>query len=161
MVYGDYVTNQKKYISTTTIHMTTKLGNGVTYHEEDPWGSQAGPWIRWSFEITWKTKTTISPLLQSLWPQNLARWWLNLAAFTCKVAWPCIHVFFRDHVTNQNRYISTITMPAATKLRRVGICDEYLISETDTALWSGSLLRSCEMLQVLYLYYNKAYDHQN
>ena len=52
-------------------------------------------------------------------------------------------------------------MPAATKLRRVGICDEYLISETDTALWSGSLLRSCEMLQVLYLYYNKAYDHQN
>ena len=87
MVYGDYVTKQKKYISTTTIHMTTKLGNGVTYHEEDPWGSQAGPWIRWSFEITWKTKTTISPLLQSLWPQNLARWWLNLAAFTCKVAW--------------------------------------------------------------------------
>ena len=34
MVYGDYVTKQKKYISTTTIHMTTKLGNGVTYHEE-------------------------------------------------------------------------------------------------------------------------------
>ena len=36
MVLGDYVTKQKKDISTTTIHMTTKLCNGVTYHKEDP-----------------------------------------------------------------------------------------------------------------------------
>ena len=39
------------------------------------------PWITWSYEITWQTKIIISPLLQNLWPQNIAGWWLNLSGF--------------------------------------------------------------------------------
>ena len=35
----------------------------------------------WSSEIMWQSKTIISPLPQSLWHQNFARWWPTMNGF--------------------------------------------------------------------------------
>ena len=37
------------------------------------------PLITWSCNITWQTKTILSPLAQSLWPPNLLGWWYTLS----------------------------------------------------------------------------------
>ena len=42
-------------------------------------------WGSYSF-----TNRNISPLLQYLWPPNLARWWLTIGAPTHKVTWSLI-----------------------------------------------------------------------
>ena len=49
-------------------------------------------------------------------------------------------------------------MPVATKFGRVRIRASFHI--THTTIWSRGLARSCEMLNLLYLYYNNAYGHQ-
>ena len=36
------------------------------------------PLVMWSCKIMWQTKIIISPLTQSLWPPNVAVWWLTL-----------------------------------------------------------------------------------
>ena len=39
------------------------------------------PLIRWSYKITWLTKTIISPLPECAWLPNLVAWWLTLQGF--------------------------------------------------------------------------------
>ena len=51
---------------------------------------------------------------------------LTCAAFIHKVRWPYNHVVSSDHVTNSNHYISTTTMPMATKLGRVEMYNDEL-----------------------------------
>ena len=49
----------------------------VTYLEEFLFIESHGSLIVWSCKITWQAKI-MSTLLQSLWPPNLAGWWLTL-----------------------------------------------------------------------------------
>ena len=57
-----------------------------------------------------------SPIPQCLWLPNLAGWWGTLLALSHKVTQPFGHVVLQDHVTNQNHYICTTTLPITTKL---------------------------------------------
>ena len=67
-------------ISTTTVSMATKRGRLVSYHDGFL-PMLLHPLFTWSYEITWETRTTVSPPPLHLWPQNLTRWWLTLTAF--------------------------------------------------------------------------------
>ena len=76
--------------------MATKLGRKVIHHDRLLPINFHDPPITWSCEITWKTKTIISPLSQWLRPRNLVGWWLILKGsnshnvlitWSCKVTW--------------------------------------------------------------------------
>ena len=103
--------------------MATKIGRVVTYllnmilPFKIPLSDKLlDALVRWSCKITWKFKTNISSLSQCTWPTNLAGWWL-----TRRSSFPLSHshLVLRDHETNQNYYISVITMPKASKLSRM------------------------------------------
>ena len=69
--------------------------------------------ITCSCKVTWKIRSVISLLPQGLWQPNLARWWLtmtSLQAWSQTTLWTC---------DNKKHYLSTNTMPMATKLGRV------------------------------------------
>ena len=51
--------------------VATKIGKMVAYLEVLLTMKSHEPLITWSCEITWQTKTAISPLSQCLWPPNL------------------------------------------------------------------------------------------
>ena len=78
VVLQSHVTNENHYISTVWVPMATKLGRIVTYLDGLPSIKLPGFLIMWFYEITWQTKTIISPLQQCLWPPNLGGWWLTL-----------------------------------------------------------------------------------
>ena len=59
----DHVTNFKN-ISTTSVPVTTKHGKVVTYVDGFLPIKSYDPFITWSSEITWQTKTIASPLPQ-------------------------------------------------------------------------------------------------
>ena len=50
------------HISTTTVHMATKLGGVVNYHKGLLFISYKTLWSRGFSQITWQTKAIISPL---------------------------------------------------------------------------------------------------
>ena len=77
------------------------------------------PLAVWSSKITSQTKSIIPPLQQCLSPPNLTGWWLTLRGSYYQVTWPFNIVLLRDHVTNLNHYISTTTIPGATKPNRM------------------------------------------
>ena len=54
--------------------MATKLGRMVTYLDGLLSIKSHDPLITWFCEITRQTETTISPLLECLWPPNLVGW---------------------------------------------------------------------------------------
>ena len=59
------------------MYVATKLGRIVTCNVGNSPMSQ-DPLTMWSHEIMRQTKNKISPLLQSLWPPNLAGWQLMM-----------------------------------------------------------------------------------
>ena len=63
-----------KHISTTAVPMATRLGRMVTFLDVLLPIKSHDSLIMWPCEITWQTKTTISPLSECLWPPNLAGW---------------------------------------------------------------------------------------
>ena len=66
---------QNCYKSTTIMvncRMVSCLDGHIESHDR---------FIAWSCEITWQSKTIISPLLRCQWPPNLAGWWLTLRGF--------------------------------------------------------------------------------
>ena len=71
--------------------MATKLGRIVTYLDGLLTIESHDPLITWSCEITWKSNITISPLPQSLYLPNLARWRLVMRDFySCySILWSC------------------------------------------------------------------------
>ena len=102
------------------------------------------PLPTWFCKIPWQTKTTISPLLQSLWSPNLTGWWLTFKDsyhMTYHIIWllscliistPIIsydsyhmsHTTFNqvvllNHLSIWNISISTVTRFIATKLGKV------------------------------------------
>ena len=54
--------------------VATKLDRMVTYLERFLTIMSFITLITWSCEITWETKTIISPLAKCLWPPNLVGW---------------------------------------------------------------------------------------
>ena len=64
--------------------MATKFGRIVTYIDNLLSTESNEPLMIWSCEIRWQTKTIISPLIQYLWPPNLAGLWLTLIAIHSK-----------------------------------------------------------------------------
>ena len=71
------VTNKNHFISTSRVSMATKFGRMVTYLDGLLPIRSYNSVILWSCSIVWQTETIISPIQQSLWPQNLVRWWLT------------------------------------------------------------------------------------
>ena len=74
VVLQGQVANENHYISTTRVPMAEDdnlIWWAPTYKSHDPL-------ITWYYQITWKTKTIISPIPQCLWPPNLLGWWLTL-----------------------------------------------------------------------------------
>ena len=168
MVSWIHVTNKKRYISTSTRPMTTKIDKvGVyskgptsvesfdalitwpSYHMTDgkryistsvePMatklvGSNAGILsiksqnllITWSYKVTWQMKNVINSLSRDLSLSNLAEGWLMIRSHMSnhKATYSFDHVVTWVHVTNELRYIFTSTMPIATKLNRVMVCNE-------------------------------------
>ena len=90
------------------------------------------------------------------WQDGNFVWW----ASAYKVTWPFDEVFLQDHMTNQNLYISTTTVPMATKLRTMVTYLEGSYPLSDILLWSRGLARSHDKPKPLYFYYHSAYDHQ-
>ena len=168
MVSWIHVTNKKRYISTSTRPMTTKIDKvGVyskgptsvesfdalitwpSYHMTDgkryistsvePMatklvGSNAGILsiksqnllITWLYKVTWQMKNVINSLSRDLSLSNLAEGWLMIRSHMSnhKATYSFDHVVTWAHVTNELRYIFTSTMPIATKLNRVMVCNE-------------------------------------
>ena len=168
MVSWIHVTNKKRYISTSTRPMTTKIDKvGVyskgptsvesfdalitwpSYHMTDgkryistsvePMatklvGSNAGILsiksqnllITWLYKVTWQMKNVINSLSRDLSLSNLAEGWLIIRSHMSnhKATYSFDHVVTWAHVTNELRYIFTSTMPIATKLNRVMVCNE-------------------------------------
>ena len=122
MVLWSHVTNKNHFISTTRVSMATTLSGMVTYFERLLTIKSFYALITWSCKVKWQTKIIIYPQAECPWlhtwqNHNLARW-----ATTYKVTPPFDHVVLQDHETNENHYISTSTVPMATKLARMVIC---------------------------------------
>lgn len=79
-------------------------------------------------------KTIISSLPQRLWLLTRQDGELLWGATTYKVTWPRDRVVFGDHVTKQNHYVNTTTLPMVTKLDRVVPYLEALLSK----IWHDS-----------------------
>ena len=62
------------YISNIRVPMATKLGGMVTYLDGILPIKSNDSFIKWPYEITWQTKTTIYPLSEWPWPPSLLRW---------------------------------------------------------------------------------------
>ena len=58
--------------------ITTKFGKQKFWLK---WGKSSRCWWCHHVNITSQIKTIVSPLPQSLWPPNLAGWWLTLSGF--------------------------------------------------------------------------------
>ena len=113
---------------TITVPMASKLGRMVTYLGglvTIKWNSVL---ITWFCKVTWQTKVIISLLSGCLWPPNLkdgsSPWWTA----THKVTWPSDFLILWDHVTNQNHYIQTVTVPMAKQPGRMVTYFERLLT---------------------------------
>ena len=97
---------------TSYLHYHNVYGHQTWQGGDLPWGAPTHeiiwPSITWSWEITWQTKTIISPLLQFLWPPSLLRWSLiALITRSWKVTWQTKPLYLPyqsayDHQTWQN-----------------------------------------------------------
>ena len=63
------------------MQVATKLDRMLIYIQQLLTKKLLDPLVPWSSKITWQTKTIISPVLQCLWPRNLAGWRLTLRGF--------------------------------------------------------------------------------
>ena len=129
--------------------MHIKLGRVVTYYKGVAPIKSYDSLITWSFQITLQTRTIIYPLQQCLWPLNLAGWWLNMKSF------------HRDHMTNWNHYILSVTLPSTTKLDRVVklLFKEPIFMQS----YDPSITWSCEITcqtKTLFLQYHNTNAHQ-
>ena len=88
-----HVTNQKRYISTFTRPMVSKIWPGVD-------SGYGGPtkYITWHFNaaVTWQFKNVLFPQPQGLWPPNLTGWLLRLSHHHAQSQ---TTLLFRGHVT--------------------------------------------------------------
>ena len=121
-----HVADGKHYISTSAGPMATKLDRVV--------GSNVGLLsiksynllTTWPFKVTWQMKIVVNSLSRDLSLSNLAEGWLIIRSHMSnhKATYSFDHVVTWAHVTNELRYIFTSTMPIATKLNRVMVCNE-------------------------------------
>ena len=103
MFLQDDETNWNHCISNVTVPIDTRLGRMVIYLEGLIPIELPHTFVTWPSKITGQTKTVISPLPQSLWPLNLAGWWLTMKgshSFTHGVTWAFYLLVLLDHVTN-------------------------------------------------------------
>ena len=108
-------------------------------------------WITWSWEMTnmpMTTKLGSCVTYHELIPPIKTH--DHIITWSRDVTWQTIY-----------HHISTTAMPVATKLGRVGKYNKELPSiNSNNPLIVGGLASSLEILDLLYLYYNKAYDNQ-
>ena len=69
-------------------------------------------------------------------------------------------MFTRGHVTNQNHYISTITMLIVTRPSWMVTYRNKPTSSIRMTLQLGSPVRSCDKLNTFYLHLQNTYGHQ-
>ena len=76
----DVITLRSRNKLKTYLHFQSAIGHQAWQDGNLPWWTikSHDPLITWFYEITWQTKTIISPLPQNLWPPNLTGWWLTL-----------------------------------------------------------------------------------
>ena len=130
------------------LHYNNAYGHQSWQDRDLPWATPTlklfKPLATWFCKIPWQTKTTIFPLLQSLWSPNLTGWWLTFKDsyhMTYHIIWllscliistPIIsydsyhmsHTTFNqvvllNHLSIWKIYISTVTRFIATKLGKV------------------------------------------
>ena len=72
---GQVITWQmkKRYISTSTRSITTKLDREVASDESMLFAKPHNLFFTWIYQVTWQIKKVISPILQDLQPTNLTR----------------------------------------------------------------------------------------
>ena len=91
VILRDNVTNEKHYISTIIMSLTTKRGRMVKCSEELPPMTSHNNLILWSFEVMWKVKHVLSPLVVDQCPPNLAGWYHNIydkqTCQSCNLEW--------------------------------------------------------------------------
>ena len=141
--YRGHVTNKKRYISTFIRPTDPKLCRVVPQDEENLPTKSHDTSTTWSRD---KSKNFISLLLQGLWTSNLASWWLKM-----REPHPESYgsLWYRDHVTNKKRYISTFTRPMEPK-------GTPPTKSRDTSItWLG------DKSKTFYLHIHKAHGPQN
>ena len=116
-----------------------RLGRMITYLHGLLLTKSYFPLITWSCQITWQTKTIISPLLRCLSPPNLTGVWvtINLQALWSRgLERSCekLHLLYL--------YYHKATNP-----------------QSHTTLWTHGHVRSCDRLKT-YLHYHNSYDYQ-
>ena len=118
-VLRDNMTNLKLYISTTTMPVATERGRKATYLEGLLPIKSHDLWSRGLFKGSLeKVKALYLQYHKSSFHQTCPSGGLQWEAPTYKVTWPFYYAVLRDNMTNWKPYISTTTMPMATKLHR-------------------------------------------
>ena len=85
---------------------------------------------------------------------------LSLGAPSSKVTLPCDYVVLGTHVTNWNHYVSSTTMPMATKHDRMVITLRGSYPQFYLTFWSLGLIKSHDKLKPFYLHCHNAHGQQ-
>ena len=127
--------------------MATKFGRMINYLDGFLPLKSYDLLITWSCEITWQTKTIISPLPQcghqTFYEVTYLQRLLTIKAFNALV--------LQRQVANENCYIFTNRVPMVIKLT-------LMVSYRN--LWWQGLVKSRDKLNPWYLQQHSAYGHQ-
>ena len=92
------------------------LAGWYNYRDWIKWEQGVGDVIKSGLREKLKTYLHFqSAFGQQIWQYSNLPWW----APAHKVIWHSDHVVLRDHITHQNYFISTATVPMATRLGRM------------------------------------------
>ena len=84
MVLQGQVVNENHYIFPTRVRMATKFGRMINYLNGLLIMKSLDPFIMWTCEIAWQTKSVISLIPKCLQPQNVVGYWPTLrGSYVC------------------------------------------------------------------------------
>ena len=96
---GDHMTNEKRYITTSTRPFITKFDKEVASDERMLSKKFTYQLITWTHQVTWLLKSVIYLFPQDMWPPKLEECWLVLRSpkLHCPMSfWSRGHVRSRD-----------------------------------------------------------------
>ena len=129
---------------------TTKLGRMVTYLNGLLLLKSHNAFITWSWEITWRAETIMSPIPQCVWQPNL---------FTTCLQWLLLTIKSYNTLFTWSRTVTwktkTITSP-----RNLGDGDLLWEAPAHKVPWHFDHVILSEKLKMLYLYYLDTYGQQ-
>ena len=139
------------YIFPTRTPMATELGRMITFLD---WLLHIlDSLITWLYEITWQTKSIISPIPRCLWLPNLLGWWLTfresstswspdpLIMWSCLITWQTKNIIFL-----LLQYIWPRNLACWSYTRKNSHSKSYLIPQ------SRGFVKLRDMLNTLYLH---------